>query len=173
LTELDIEVETQSFRFTPRKPISLEDAVSIGGASSNGAFAVIDHENPRSVIIIEPSGSLLVHGIANVEAASLIASEIILKLGMDDSGLSVEKGDVLATFSIGKAVLLGLAAERFSDIEYDERLDAIRIDAKRYKCKILLFNNGRGIVMGQNSTKISGMAATYWVAALEKEGALA
>ena len=79
----------------------------------------------------------------------------------------------MASFSIGKAVLIGLAAERFKDAEHDIRLDALRISAKRHNCTVLLFNNGKGIVMGQQSRKVAEMAASYWVTRLSEEGALA
>ena len=59
----------------------------------------------------------------------------------------------MASFSIGKAVLIDLAAERFKDAEHDIRLDALRISAKRHNCTVLLFNNGKGIVMGQTFSK--------------------
>jgi len=170
---IKVDIESQSFRVTPRFPVSIEDAVRLGGASSNGAYAVIEHENPRSVIVIEPEGSILVHGISNVEAATLIAEEILLRMGEPETGLVVDKGDVLASFSLGKAVLLDLAAERFSDVEHDLRLNALRIDAKRHRCTILLFNNGRGLVMGQSSSTVAEMAVSYWLSQLEKEGALA
>ena len=45
---IKVDIESQSFRVTPRLPVSIEDAVRLGGASSNGAYAVIEHENPRS-----------------------------------------------------------------------------------------------------------------------------
>ena len=170
---IKVDIESQSFRVTPRFPVSIEDAVRLGGSSSNGAYAVIEHENPRAVIVIEPQGSILVHGISNVEAATLIAEEILLRMGEPETGLVVDKGDVLASFSLGKAVLLDLAAERFSDVEHDLRLNALRIDAKRHRCTILLFNNGRGLVMGQSSSTVAEMAVSYWLSQLEKEGALA
>ena len=168
-----IEVETQTFRFIPNIPITLEDAVQFGGGRSNGAYAVIEHENPRSTIVIEPLGSILVHGISNIEAATLIAQEFLLGIGMSESGLTVEKGDMLVTFSLGRAVLLGLAGERFSDAEHDHWLDAFRIDAKRHRCTILLFNNGHGLVLGQTSRNVAEMAVDYWTSRLEAEGALA
>ena len=170
---IKVDIETHSFRVTPRLPVSIEDAVRLGGSSSNGAYAVIEHENPRAVIVIEPQGSILVHGISNVEAATLIAEEFLLRIGEPETGLVVDKGDVLASFSLGKAVLLDLAAERFSDVEHDLRLNALRIDAKRHRCTILLFNNGRGLVMGQSSSTVAEMAVSYWLSQLEKEGALA
>ncbi|MEE2630360.1 MAG: hypothetical protein VX492_05890 [Candidatus Thermoplasmatota archaeon] len=171
--DLVISVETQSFRVTPQSPVSLQDAVSLCGARSNGAYAVIEHENPRSVIVIEPEGTLLIHGISNSEAATLIAEEILLRMGMAEAGMSVDKGEVLASFSIGRAVMIELAAERFSDAEHDLRLDALRIDAKRHNCTILMFNNGRGIVLGQSSRRVAQMAANYWLSQLAEEGALA
>ncbi|SUZ72057.1 uncharacterized protein METZ01_LOCUS24911 [marine metagenome] len=115
----------------------------------------------------------MVHGISNVEAATLIAEEFLLGIGMPESGLIVEKGDMLASFSLGRAVLIGLAGERFSEAEHDLRLDALRIDAKRHRCTILLFNNGQGLVLGQPSRGVAEMAVGYWFSQLEAEGALA
>ena len=119
--DISFKVETQSFRFMGKSPISLEEAVNIGGASSNGEFAVIKHSRPRAMVIIEPSGSLVVHGLSSVEAASAIAKEIFLKNGKDENIIGVEKGQSLSTFSLGRSVLMDLAASRFSDIEVDKR----------------------------------------------------
>jgi len=169
----EINIETQSFRVIPSEPIILGDAVRFAGARSNGAFAVIEHEEPRALVVVDTDGSLLVHGISNPEAASLIAEEILLRIGISEKGLVIEMGKVLATFSIGRAVLISLAAERFKDAEHDLRLDVLRISAKRHNCSILLFNNGKGIVTGQSSRKVAGLAATYWISKLSEEGALA
>jgi len=168
-----IEIETQSFRITPPVPVILADAVKYAGARSNGAFGVIEHEDPRALIVVDADGSLLIHGISNAEAASLIAEETLLRIGLSGRGLLIESGEVLASFSIGRAVLISLAAERFKDAEHDLRLDALRIAAKRHNCTILLFNNGGGIVMGQSSRKVVEMAVSYWISELTKEGALA
>ena len=92
---------------------------------------------------------------------------------MSESGLVMEQGEVLASFSIGKAVLFELAAARFSSVDHDIRLDALRIDAQRHNCTILLFSNGKGVVIGQSSRKVAEMAASYWMSRLEEEGALA
>ena len=169
----EINIETQSFRIIPSEPIILSDAVRLAGARSNGAFAVIEHEEPRALIVVDTDGSLLIHGISNPEAASLIAEETLLSIGISEKGLVVEMGEVLASFSIGRAVLISLAAERFKDAEHDLRLDALRITAKRHNCTILLFNNGKGIVTGQSSRKVAEMAASYWISKLSEEGALA
>ena len=170
---VEIKIETQSFRAIPSVPVDLADAVKLAGARSNGAFAVIEHDEPRALIVIDMEGSLLIHGISSPEAARLIAEETILRIGLSNKGLVMEAGEVLASFSIGRAVLIELAAERFMDAEHDLRLDALRIAAKGHKCTLLLFNNGRGIVLGQSSRKVAEMAASHWVGKLSEEGALA
>ena len=170
---VEIEIETQSFRVIPAEPVNLEDAVKYAGARSNGAFGVIEHEEPRALIVVDTGGSLLIHGISNLEAASLIAEETLLSIGLSEKGLAVESGEVLGSFSVGRAVLIELAAERFKDANHDLRLDALRIAAKRHNCTILLFNNGRGIVMGQTSRKVAEMAVSHWISELAQEGALA
>jgi len=173
MSGVEIEIETQSFRVTPAEPVNLEDAVKYAGARSNGAFGVIEHEEPRALIVVDTDGSLLIHGISNLEAASLIAEETLLSIGLSEKGLAVESGEVLGSFSVGRAVLIELAAERFKDANHDLRLDALRIVAKSHNCTILLFNNGRGIVMGQSSRKVAEMAVSHWVSELSQEGALA
>ena len=171
--ELIVNIETQTFRAIPSERVEIEEAVKFANARSNGEFAVIEHQNPHALVVIDKDGSILIHGISNLEAASLIAKEILLRIGLSEKGIALETGEVLASFSIGKAVLIGLAAERFKDAEHDIRLDALRISAKRHNCTVLLFNNGKGIVMGQQSRKVAEMAASYWVTRLSEEGALA
>ena len=170
---VEINIETQSFRVIPSEPVDITEAVKFAGARSNGAFAVIEHEEPRALIVVDKDGSLLIHGISNPEAASLIAEETLLRIGLSEKGLVIETGEVLGSFSVGRAVLISLAAERFMDAEHDLRLDALRIEDKRHHCTILLFNNGRGMVMGQSSRKVVEMAASFWVSRLSEEGALA
>jgi len=171
--DIFFKVETQSFRFIGKSPISLKDSVNLGGGSSNGEFAVIKHSKPRAMVVIEPAGSLVVHGISSIEAAKAIAKETLLKNGKEDKIIGVEKGESLSTFSLGRSILMELAASRFSDIEIDDRLNAIRIDAKRHRCTIILFKNGKGLILGQISRSASEMAAHYWLSRLGDEGALA
>jgi len=173
MSDIEIEIQTQSFRVTPSEPVDLSDAVKYAGARSNGAFGVIEHEEPRALIVVDTDGSLLIHGISNPEVASLIAEETLLRIGISERGLVIERGEVLASFSVGRAVLISLAAERFKDADHDLRLDALRIVAERYNCTILIFNNGRGIVMGQSSRKVAEMAVSHWISQLSEEGALA
>ena len=136
-----VKIETQTFRFIPSKPINHTDAVKLAGGVKSGKWVVITHNEPKATFVIEESGSALVHGIARLEVARLVMQELLLSLGMSEEGLHHETGDMLVSFSLGRAVMLELASSRFADISYDKRVGCIRINAKRHKATILLFNN--------------------------------
>jgi len=116
---------------------------------------------------------VLVHGIAREEVARLAIQELLLTLGQSDETLQMESGDMLIRFSIGRAVMLDLAAERFADIEMDHRLGALRITARLHSTELLMFNNGHGVILGQASKKVAEMAVRHWAGLLEEEGVLA
>jgi TATA-box binding protein (TBP) (component of TFIID and TFIIIB) len=168
-----IQVETQTFRFIPGKPIIHDEAVRLAKGINSGVWVVISHQEPRATFVIEESGSVLVHGIARHEVARLAIEELLLSLGMSDDGLRSEAGDMLISFSLGRAVMLDLAASRFADVSLDERVGCLRIDAKRHKANILVFNNGHGVVLGLSSKRVAEMAIRHWAAQLDEEGALA
>ena len=171
--KINLDVETQTFRFTSSEPINHEEAVNLGKGVLSGEYVVIVHENPHATLVIEPEGSVLVHGISRSEVARLAVQELLLTLGMSDEWLIVDSGDMIIRFSIGRAVLMDLAADRFSEINYDSRIGALRINADRHKCTILLFNNGHGIILKQTSKRIAEMAIRHWSSQLDDEGALA
>ena len=170
---ISVSVETQTFRFIPTTPISHQEAVSLAGGSASGSFVVISHEEPRATFVIEPSGSVLVHGIARAEVARLAVQELLLTMGMSDDNIGMESGEMLIRFTIGRAVMMLLAADRFEAIEMDARLGALRIDATLHNSQLLLFNNGHGVVLGQTSKKIAEMAVRHWSKLLDEDGALA
>ena len=87
--------------------------MKFANARSNGEFAVIEHQDPHALIVIDKDGSILIHGISNLEAASLIAKEILLRIGLSEKGLALESGEVLASFSIGG---LFLSAWQLNDL---------------------------------------------------------
>ena len=120
-----VNVETQTFRFIPGKPISHDDAVRLAKGIKSGPWVVISHKEPRATFVVEDSGSVLVHGIARLEVARLVMQELLLSLGMSEEGLHSEAGDMLVSFSFGRAVLLDLAAARFADVEKDQRVGCI------------------------------------------------
>ena len=74
--------------------------------------------NPHATLVIEPEGSVLVHGISRSEVARLAVQELLLTLGMSDEWLLVESGEMIIRFSLGRAVLMDLAADRFSQINW-------------------------------------------------------
>jgi len=166
-------IETQTFRFTPTSPIKHQDAVSLAGGTVSGPYVVVSHEQPRATFIIEPDGSVLVHGIARAEVARIAMQELLLTLGMSEENLTMELGGMLIRFTLGRAVMMKLAAERFADIELDDRLDALRINAALHNAQLLMFNNGHGVVLGQSSKKIAEMAVRHWAGLLDEEGVLA
>ncbi|MGY8692412.1 MAG: hypothetical protein ACKVHF_05530 [Candidatus Poseidoniales archaeon] len=141
--------------------------------SLNGDYVIVSNESPKSTLVIDKYGSIIVHNISRHEVAKLIVQNFLLSIGMPEDNLKLERGEILVQFSLGKSVLLELAEDRFTDITLDEEIGALRIDAKRHNCRIILFNNGKGVVLGQSSKKVAKLATTYWSEQLENEGALA
>ena len=166
-------VNTQTFRFTPSEPVRHEDVVDLAGGIKDGEYSIIVNENPKSTLIIDKYGSIIIHNISRQEVAKLVTQKFLLSIGMSDEGLKSEKGELLAEFSLGRAVLLELADDRFNDVTLDNNISALRIDAKRHECRIILFSNGKGIVLGQKSKRVVELAISYWKDLLEREGTLA
>ena len=168
-----VDIETQTLRFTPSSPINHHDAVSQTAGTVSGPYVVVSHEQPPATFIVEPDGSVLVHGIARSEVARIAMQELLLTLGMSEENLTMEMGGMLIRFSIGRTVMLDLAAERFADIELDGRLGALRINAALHNAQLLMFDNGHGVVLGQSSKKIAEMAVRHWAGLLDEERVLA
>jgi TATA-box binding protein (TBP) (component of TFIID and TFIIIB) len=84
----------------------------------------------------------------------------------------MDSGEIIVSFSLGKNVLLETAEKRFADIEMDARIGAIRISASLHKATIILYDNGKGVVLGQTSRKVSEMAVRHWADKLDNEEAL-
>ena len=164
--------ETQNFRFIPSVPINHDDAVSMASGMKAGDYVVVSHEQPRATYVIEPGGSILVHGLSRVEVAELAVQELLLTMGLPLEGLTVESGELIVSFSLGKDVNLEISERRFADIEYDSRIEALRINASLHNATIILFDNGRGVVLEQSSRKVSEMAVRHWAEKLESEDAL-
>ena len=137
-----------------------------------GDYVVVSHEQPRATYVIEPDGSILVHGLSRVEVAELAVQELLLTMGLPLEGLTVESGELIVSFSLGKDVNLEISERRFADIEYDSRIEALRINASLHNATIILFDNGRGVVLEQSSRKVSEMAVRHWAEKLESEDAL-
>ena len=64
-------IETQTFRFTPSVPIDHGEAITLPSGTKAGAYVVVSHEETRATYVIEPNGSILVHGLSRSEVAEL------------------------------------------------------------------------------------------------------
>ena len=102
----------------------------------------------------------------------MAVQELLLTMGLPLEGLTVESGELIMSFSLGKDVNLEISERRFADVEYDSRIEALRIDASLHNATIILFDNGRGVVLDQSSRKVSEMAVRHWAEKLESEDAL-
>ena len=140
-------IETQTFRFTPSVPIDHGEAITLTSGTKAGDYVVVSHEEPRATYVIEPNGSILVHGLSRSEVAELAVQELLLNLGLPLEGLSMDSGEIIVSFSLGKNVLLETADKRFADIEMDTRIDAIRISATLHNASIILYYNGNVVVL--------------------------
>ena len=78
---LEVSVEDQTFRFTPRDVVPQGVALSLTGASQVGDEVVLERSDPRATLVFEQTGGILVHGIARPEVAKLVAREALLRLG--------------------------------------------------------------------------------------------
>ena len=146
--------------------------MSLASGTKAGDYVVVSHEQPRATYVIEPNGSILVHGLSRLEVAELAVQELLLTMGLPLEGLTVESGELIMSFSLGKDVNLEISERRFADVEYDSRIEALRIDASLHNATIILFDNGRGVVLDQSSRKVSEMAVRHWAEKLESEDAL-
>ena len=99
-------IQTQTFRFTPSEPVKHEDVVDLAGGIKDGEYSIIVNENPKSTLIIDKFGSIIIHNISRQEVAKLVTQRFLLSIGMSDEGLKCETGELLVEFSLGRAVLL-------------------------------------------------------------------
>ena len=75
-------IETQNFRFTPAVPVNHDDAISLASGTRAGDYVVVSHEEPRATYVIEPEGSILVHGLSRAAVAELAVQELLLTMGL-------------------------------------------------------------------------------------------
>ena len=60
----EFNIETQTFRFVPSVPIDHAEAITLASGTKAGDYVVVSHEEPRATYVIEPNGSILVHGLS-------------------------------------------------------------------------------------------------------------
>ncbi|HII27072.1 MAG TPA: hypothetical protein HA353_01525, partial [Candidatus Poseidonia sp.] len=103
---IDVRVENQLVRFICPVPLDHEKVVSEVGGQRNSGVVIKAMERPRATLVIDEEGRIVVHGTHRVEAARAAAKELLLRMGMDDSGLVAEMGPVVVSFQFERDVNL-------------------------------------------------------------------
>jgi hypothetical protein len=93
----------------------------------------------------------------------------MLRLGRSDVGLTSEIGPLVASFDYERPVRVTEFEDKFPEASYDSRLDCIRIDDERFDLQLLLFSNGRGLVVRARHVNLVEMAAMRWASRIEEE----
>jgi len=163
-TAIAVRIENHLVRFIPPTPIDQQAVISqLGGQETSGVvIKVLD--SPRATLVIDSEGRITVHGTHRVEAARAAAKELMLRLGLSDSGLETELGPVIASFDFGQPLNIGQLSGSFGagNAVYDERLGCSIIEDTRHNLTIHVWPNGRCIVPDARHQNIVAMAAVYW-----------
>ena len=163
-TAIAVRIENQLVRFIPPTPIDQQAVISqVGGQETSGVVIKV-LESPRATLIVDGEGRITVHGTHRIEAARAAAKELMLRLGMSDSGLETELGPVAASFDFGQALDISKLVGNFGagTAVYDERLGCSILDDTRHSLTIHVWPNGRCIVPDARHQNIVAMAAVYW-----------
>ena len=96
---VDVRVENQIVRFVSNQAIDQELVVAQIGGQRSGDVVIKALDKPRATLVIDSEGRIVVHGTHRVDAARAAAKELLLRLGLDDSGLQTELGPVIASFN--------------------------------------------------------------------------
>ena len=121
---IDVRVENQLVRFVCPMPLDHDRVVAEVGGQRNSGVVIKAMERPRATLVIDEEGRIVVHGTHRVEAARAAAKELLLRMGMDDSGLVAEMGPVVVSFQFEQSINLEAipAALPSGSAEYDARL---------------------------------------------------
>ena len=161
---IEVRIENQLVRFVPPTPINQQDVVSqLGGQLTSGVvIKVLDR--PRATLVIDGEGRITVHGTHRVDAARAAAKELMLRLGLSDTGLETELGPVVASFEFGQALLVESVVGDFGagTATFDERLGCTIIEDSRHNLTLHMWPNGRCIATDARHRNMVAMAAVYW-----------
>jgi TATA-box binding protein (TBP) (component of TFIID and TFIIIB) len=159
-----VRIENQLVRFIPPTPIDQQAVISqVGGQETSGVvIKVLD--SPRATLVIDREGRITVHGTHRIEAARAAAKELMLRLGLSDSGLETELGPVAASFDFGQPLNISQLVGNFGAVTatYDKRLGCSVLEDTRHNLTIHVWPNGRCIVSDARHQNIVAMAAVYW-----------
>ena len=161
---VDVRVENQLVRFVPLSPVDHDAVVSQLSGQKNGNIVIKALDKPRATIVIDEAGRIVVHGTHRVEAARAAAKELLLRLGLDDSGLQTELGPVIASFNLDKGVKVEAMNKQFTggNSVYDERLGCAIIQDTRHNLKLYIWANGKCVASDARHPNMVAMSAVFW-----------
>tara|TARA_Y100001935_G_scaffold96755_1_gene80458 strand:+ start:2354 stop:2887 length:534 start_codon:yes stop_codon:yes gene_type:complete len=161
---VDVRVENQLVRFVPQSPVDHDAVVSQLSGQKNGNIVIKALDKPRATIVIDEAGRIVVHGTHRVEAARAAAKELLLRLGLDDSGLQTELGPVIASFNLDKGVKVEAMNKQFTggNSVYDERLGCAIIQDTRHNLKLYIWANGKCVASDARHPNMVAMSAVFW-----------
>ena len=169
---IDVRVENQLVRFVSPTPIDRDRVINEVGGQRNSGVVIKAMERPRATLVIDKEGRIVVHGTHRVEAARAAAKELLLRMGMDDSGLVAEMGPVVVSFQFEKDVNLEAipASLPSGTTEFDQRLGCTTLTDTRHSLTIQVWPNGKCIVSDARHPNMVAMAAVYWKGVFQNRG---
>lgn len=167
---IDVRVENQLVRFVPTSPVNPDSVVTQLDGQKNGHVVVKALDKPRATIIIDEQGRIIVHGTNRVEVARAAARELLLRLGLDDSGLQTELGPVIASFAFDNHVKISEMNMQFSGgvSHFDKRLECAVINDTRHNLKLHVWSNGKCIASDARHPNMVAMSAVFWKGKFEE-----
>ena len=128
----------------------------------------------RATIIIDEEGRIVVHGTHRVEAARAAAKELLLRLGLDESGLQTELGPVIASFNFESGVNVEAMNKEFTggSATYDQRLGCAVIQDNRHNLKLYVWPNGKCVASDARHPNMVAMSAVFWKNQLQENNLL-
>ena len=158
----------------PKSPVNHDAVVSQLAGQKNGNIVVKALEKPRATIIIDEEGRIVVHGTHRVEAARAAAKELLLRLGLDESGLQTELGPVIASFNFESGVNVEAMNKEFTggSATYDQRLGCAVIQDNRHNLKLYVWPNGKCVASDARHPNMVAMSAVFWKNQLQENNLL-
>ena len=169
---IDVRVENQLVRFVCPTPINHDAVVAELGGQRNSGVVIKAMDRPRATLVIDEQGRIVVHGTHRVEAARAAAKELLLRLGMDDSGLVAEMGPVVASFQFDQDINLQAipASLPSGTAEFDQRLGCTTLSDQRHNLTVQIWPNGKCVVADARHANMVAMAAVYWKSVFAERG---
>jgi TATA-box binding protein (TBP) (component of TFIID and TFIIIB) len=168
---VDVRVENQIVRFVPKQPIDQELVVAQLAGHRSGDVVIKALDKPRATLVVDSEGRIVVHGTHRVDAARAAAKELLLRLGLDDSGLQTELGPLIASFNFERPVKVESLSLDFSAgaSQFDARLGCAIIEDSRHNLKLYIWPNGKCVVVEARHPNMVAMAAVYWKGQFEDQ----